>query len=130
MFLNLGSTFPLLRHYVMGFSIRSITRLNRTECSRPNWSRFFGIGLDSNLPRFSTRVYHDNLRLMPTGTKLTTGNMIEFRKSGELVLGVVKGQHENRWIVHDEVSTPLNHLINHVNSSQVKSNLFEVRISP
>eukprot|EP00210_Caulerpa_lentillifera_P006628 g6333.t1 len=94
----------------MGFSIRSISRIPNVDSTSLKWTRISLRGSDSystlqlNPPtRIFARKFQDSLRLMPTGTKLTTGNMIEFRRSGELVLGVVQGQREDKWIVHDEL---------------------------
>jgi len=51
------------------------------------------------------KVFKDTLKHIPDGDKLKAGDLIEFRQGSSLFLGVVEGQKERKWIVHDEVKS-------------------------
>ena len=54
--------------------------------------------------RVEFRVFRDNLRHLPEGPKLTSGNLVEFRKGAVSLLGLVERQVDNRWSIYDQVS--------------------------
>ena len=77
--------------------VRSCQRLwhrGRSECDR---------SFSTDRPPVEFRVFRDTVRHMPEGQKLMAGNLVEFRRHRDLMLGIVNGQRQHKWVVHDQV---------------------------